>query len=50
MVRLLWVVLSVGKVEFGVRMGCMVVVGGVLVGGLGLHNTVVGLIGVLIGL
>ena len=25
MVRLLWVVLSVGKVEFGVRMGGMVV-------------------------
>ena len=50
MVRLLWVVLSVGKVEFGVRMGGMVVVGGVLEGGLGLDNTVVGLVGVLIGL
>ena len=50
MVRLLWVVLSVGKVEFGVCMGGMVVVGGVLVGGLGLGNTVVGLVGVLIGL
>ena len=50
MVRLLWVVLSVGKVEFGVRMGGMVVVGGVLAGGLGLGNTVVGLVGVLIGL
>ena len=25
MVRLLWVILSVGKVEFGVRMGGMVV-------------------------
>ena len=49
MVRLLWVVLSVGKVEFGVRMGGMVVVGGVLAGGLGLGNTVVGLVGVLIG-
>ena len=49
-VRLLWVVLSVGKVEFGVRMGGMVVVGGVLAGGLGLGNTVVGLVGVLIGL
>ena len=32
MVRLLWVVLSVGKVEFGVRMGGMVVVGGVRFG------------------
>ena len=50
MVRLLWVVLSVGKVEFGVRMGGMVVVGSVLAGGLGLGNTVVGLVGVLIGL
>ena len=49
-VRLLWVVLSVGKVEFRVRMGGMVVVGGVLAGGLGLSNTVVGLVGVLIGL
>ena len=35
MVRLLWVILSVGKVEFGVRMGGMVVVGCVLAGGLG---------------
>ena len=35
MVRLLWVILSVGKVEFGVRMGGMAVVGGVLAGGLG---------------
>ena len=50
MARLLWVVLSVGKVEFGVRMGGMVVVGGVVAGGLGLGNTVVGLVGVLIGL
>ena len=50
MVRLLWVVLSIGKVEFGVRMGGIVVVGGVLAGGLGLGNTVVGLIGVLIDL
>ena len=49
-VRLLWVRLSVGKVEFGVRMGGMVVVGSVLVGGLGLGDTVVGLVGVLIGL
>ena len=49
MVRLLWVVLSVGKVEFGVRMGGMVVVGGVLAGGLGLGNTVVGLVGVFTG-
>ena len=39
-VRLLWVVLSVGKVEFRVRMGGMVVVGSVLAGGLGLGNTV----------
>ena len=46
-VRLLWVVLSVGKVEFGVHMGGMVVMGGVLVDGLGLGNTVVGLVGVL---
>ena len=49
-VRLLWVILSVGKVEFGVRMGGMVVVGGVLAGGLGLGDTFVGLVGVLIGL
>ena len=49
-VRLLWVILSVGKVEFGVHMGGMVVVGGVLVGGLGLGDTVVGLVGVLTGL
>ena len=42
--------MSVGKVEFGVRMGGMVVVGGVLAGGLGLGDTVVGLVGVLIGL
>ena len=38
------------KVEFGVRMGGMVVVGGVLTGGLGLGDTVVGLVGALIGL
>ena len=50
MVRLLWVVLSVGKVEFGICTGGMVVVGGVLAGGLGLGDTVVGLAGVLIGL
>ena len=37
-------------VEFRVRMGGMVVVGGVLTGGLGLGDTVVGLVGVLIGL
>ena len=49
-VRLLWVVLSVGKVEFGVRMGGMVVVGGILTGGLGLGDTVVGVVGVLVGL
>ena len=49
-VRLLRVILSVGKVEFGVRMGGMVVVGGVLAGGLGLGYTVVGLVSVLIGL
>ena len=49
-VRLLRVILSVGKVEFGVRMGGMVVVGGVLAGGLGLGDTVVGLVSVLIGL
>ena len=36
MVRLLRVILSVGKVEFWVCMGGMVVVGGVLAGGLGL--------------
>ena len=50
MVRLLWVILSVGKVEFGVRMGGMVVVGGILADGLGLGDTVVGLVGVLVGL
>ena len=49
MVRLLWVILSVGKVEFGVRMGGMVVVGGILADGLGLGDTVVGLVGVLVG-
>ena len=49
-VRLLRVVLSVGKVEFRVRMGGMVVVGGVLVGGLGMGDTVEGLVSVLIGL
>ena len=49
-VRVLWVVLSVGKIEFGVRMGGIVDVGGVLAGGLGLGNTVVGLVGALIGL
>ena len=43
-VRLLRVILSVGKVEFGVRMGGMVVVGGVLAGGLGLGDTVEGLV------
>ena len=42
--------LSVGKVEFGVRMGGMVVVGGILADGLGLGDTVVGLVGVLVGL
>ena len=49
-VRLLRVILSVGKVEFGVCMGGMVVVGGVLTGGLGLGDTVEGLVSVLIGL
>ena len=49
-VRLFWVILSVGKVEFGVRKGGMVDVGGVLAGGLGLGDTVAGLVGVLIGL
>ena len=49
-VRLLRVILSVGKVEFGVCMGGMVVVGGVLAGGLGLGDTVEGLVSVLIGL
>ena len=49
-VRLLRVILSVGKVEFWVCMGGMVVVGGVLVGGLGLGDTVEVLISVLIGL
>ena len=49
-VRLLRVILSVGKVEFGVCMGGMVVVGGVLAGGLGLGDTVKGLVSVLIGL
>ena len=49
-VRLLRVILSVGKVEFGVHMGGMVVVGGVLADGLGLGDTVVGLVSVLIGL
>ena len=49
-VRLLRVILSVGKVEFEVHMGGMVVVGGVLAGGLGLGDTVVGLVSVLIGL
>ena len=44
------VTLSVGKVEFGVCMSGMVVVGGVLVGGLGLGDTVEGLVSVLIGL
>ena len=45
-VRLLRVILSVGKVEFGVCMGGMVVVGGVLTGGLGLGDTVLfGLLG-----
>ena len=39
-VRLLRVILSVGKVEFGVCMGGMVVVGGALAGGLGLGDTV----------
>ena len=39
-VRLLWVVLSVGKDEFGVRMGGMVVVGGVLVGGGGFLESI----------
>ena len=49
-VRLLRVILSVGKVEFGVCMGGMVVVGGVLTGGLGLSDIVEGLISVLISL
>ena len=49
-VRLLRVILSVGKVEFGVCMGGMVVVGGVLAGGLGLGDTVEVLVIVLIGL
>ena len=44
------VILSVGKVEFGVCMGGMVVVGGVLAGGLGLGDTVEGLVSALIGL
>ena len=47
---MLRVILSVGKVEFGVCMGGMVVVGGVLTGGLGLGDTVEGLVSVLIGL
>ena len=50
MVRLLRVILSVGKVEFWVSMGGMVVVGGVLAGGLGLSDTVEVLVSVLIGL
>ena len=49
-VRLLRVILSVGKVKFGVCMGGMVVVGGFLTGGLGLGDTVEGLVSVLIGL
>ena len=49
-VRLLMVILSVGKVENRVCMGGMVVVGGVLAGGLGLGDTVEGLVSVLIGL
>ena len=49
-VRLFRVILSVGKVEFGVCMGGMVVVGGVLASGLGLGDTVEGLVSVLIGL
>ena len=49
-VRLLRVILSVGKVEFWVCMGAMVVVGGVLAGGLGLGDTVEVLVSVLIGL
>ena len=49
-VRLLRVILSVGKVEFWVCMGGMVVVGGVLAGGLGLGYTVEVLVSVLIGL
>ena len=49
-VRLLRVILSVGKVEFWVCMGGMVVVGGVLEGGLGLGDTVEVLVSVLIGL
>ena len=43
-VRLLRVILSVGKVEFGVCMGGMAVVGGVLAGGLGLGDTTEGLV------
>ena len=49
-VRLLRVILSVGKVEFWVCMGGMVVVGGVLADGLGLGDTVEVLVSVLIGL
>ena len=49
-VRLLRVILSVGKVEFWVCMGGMVVVGGDLAGGLGLGDTVEVLVSVLIGL
>ena len=49
-VKLFMVILSVGKVEFGVCMGGMAVVGGVLAGGLGLGDTVEGLVSVLIGL
>ena len=49
-VRLLRVILSIGKVEFWVCMGGMVVVGGVLAGGLGLGDTVEVLVSVLIGL
>ena len=49
-VRLLRVILSVGKVEFWVCMGGMVVVGVVLAGGLGLGDTVEVLVSVLIGL
>ena len=45
-IRLLRVILSVGKVEFGVCMGGMVVVGGVIAGGLGLGDTVEGLVSV----
>ena len=49
-VRLLRVILSVGKVEFGDCMGGMEVAGDVLTGGFGLGDTVVGLVSVLIGL